>query len=109
MINPKKFLDKIKEEVFYYFFKHNRFDLKEMQTINKSYTETWNKITVNLIVWTAIISVNLMSLIYVNTFLNVSFWQNLLAVSLASWIMRKGFDKFIAFKNSLNRNDTTKQ
>jgi len=109
MMNPKKFLDRIKEEVMYYAFKHGRFDLKEMTLINKSYKQTWHTITINLIVWTAILSINMMSLIYIRSFLNVSWTQCFIAGLIASYVMKKGFDKFITFSKSINKTVATEK
>lgn len=101
MISPKKIFDRIKEDMMYYTFKYGTFDLKEMQSINKSYAEVWNKITTQVIVWTAILSTNFMSLMYINTFLHVTFWQSIVAGIVASYIMKKGFDKYIRFAKSV--------
>ena len=95
MLSRKKILDKIKEDVFYYAFKNNRFDLKEMKEVNKAYDIAWRKITTQVIVWTAIVSTNLMSLIYIRTFINISWTWSIVAGVFLSYIMKKSFDKII--------------
>lgn len=107
MINPKKIIDKIKDDVMYYVFKHGTFDLKEMKEVNKVYRKTWQRITREVVIWVSIISINIISLIYIRAFINVTWTQCLISGILATYIMKKGFNKFIAFRDSINKKVTT--
>lgn len=90
----KQIKDGVKEELMLFMFKHGSFDLERMKKVNQEYERAYWKLETQLIIWVALVSINLMSLIYIKTFIQVSWLVTLVVGIILTWVMKKLLDKF---------------
>ena len=102
----KQIKDKVRDEMMLILFKYSSLDMNTMKTINIHYENIYRRLILQVIIWVSIISVNIMSLLYIKTFIQVSFWQSLIAFVFATIVMKKIlnlFAKIIIYQKQTKR------